>query len=111
MIFSSSTIGKVLDGSKRETRRLIRRDKPPVEAGRVYAIQPGRGKEAVGQFYVKGVHKERLLDITEDGARREGFPDREAFLREFARLNPGELANPEVWVIEFSLMRGSLASG
>lgn len=102
MIFAPSTLDKVLDGSKTETRRLVRRDKAPCEVGRVYSIQPGRGKKAVGQFYVKGVHKERLNEITEDGARREGFPDREAFLREFARLNRGQLANPEVWVITFA---------
>jgi hypothetical protein len=115
MIFAPSTVEKVLDGSKTETRRLVRpgRDKAPCEVGRVYAIQPGRGKAAIGQFYVKGVRKERLLDITDPGARREGFADREAFLREFVRLNrmaqetvQGDevflSANPEVWVIEFA---------
>lgn len=103
MIFAPSTIDNVLNGSKTETRRLVRNYKPPVRVGRAYSIQQGRGKHAVGYFFVKSVRKERLLDITEAGAVKEGFPNREAFLREFARLNRGQLANPEVWVIEFQL--------
>lgn len=40
--------------------------------GRTYAIQPGRGKEAVGRFLLTGIRRERLQDISGEDAQAEG---------------------------------------
>jgi hypothetical protein len=50
--------------------------------------------------------RERLEDITDEGAYREGFESRRDFLeycREINKLPKGE--NPSVWVVMFELLR------
>jgi hypothetical protein len=42
------------------------------QVGRTYAVQPGRGKKAVGRIRLTGIRQERVQDITEDDARAEG---------------------------------------
>lgn len=69
MIFGRSLLPLVLDGTKTQTRRRSDRYRP----GRTYAVQPGRGKRAIGRIRVLDVRPERLMDITEDDARAEGF--------------------------------------
>lgn len=40
--------------------------------GKDYAVQPGRGKKAVGRIRVTRIWRERVQDITEDDAHAEG---------------------------------------
>lgn len=70
MIFGPKMLPKVLDGTKTQTRRRSSR----YRAGHDYAIQPGRGKRAVGRLRVLAVRRERICDISEDDAIAEGFP-------------------------------------
>lgn len=52
---------------------------------------------------IDGVGRERLLDIDEAGARREGVENRDAFLSLWGRIHgPGSAdLNPWVWVVRF----------
>jgi hypothetical protein len=70
MIFGPELIGKVLSGEKTVTRRRSSR----YQVGKVYAVQPGRGKRHVGHIRVFGVNEEPLLTVTRSGEpRKEGF--------------------------------------
>jgi hypothetical protein len=69
MIFGPQLLPLVLDGSKTQTRRSSDR----YSVGHTYAVQPGRGKRAVAQIKVLSTRPERLLDISEQDARAEGF--------------------------------------
>lgn len=40
---------------------------------KTYAVQPGRGKKAVGRFRLKGIRKEKVQDISEKDAIAEGM--------------------------------------
>jgi hypothetical protein len=94
MIFQA-TWQAVLDGSKSETRRIVKPGewlsdesalgvpvavyKKPIpyerlkwQVGRTYAIQPGRGQKAVGRIRLLNIRQERLQDITELEAKAEG---------------------------------------
>lgn len=91
MIFRH-TVDAVLNGTKTQTRRLV---KPPPDGevlvgwetsrppyvwngrikwmvGRTYAVQPGRGKEAVGRIRLTAIRQERLREITAEDAMAEG---------------------------------------
>lgn len=42
------------------------------QVGRTYAVQPGRGKKAVGRIRLLEIRQERLQDISEEDALAEG---------------------------------------
>jgi len=123
------------------------------QVGKTYGVQLGRGKEGIyyqklrdGRIaFCEGLHsesvdqepllihitairKERLCDITEEDAKKEGFKDKDEFLRSFMKIswdimpvrakkftskklleqayrirNPiaAKEWNPEVWVLEW----------
>ena len=43
------------------------------QVGKTYAIQPGRGKKAVGRIRITDIRRECVQDISEDDARAEGI--------------------------------------
>jgi len=49
------------------------------DVGRTYAVQPGRGKHALGRIRLRAIRREPAQDISEDDARAEGFASPEAF--------------------------------
>lgn len=79
--------------------------------GNTYAVQPGRGKRAVGRIRVTGLRIEGLQSITEAGARAEGVNSVEEFRTLWDKIHgkkPGErwADNPLVVVIEFVCVEG-----
>lgn len=104
MIFQH-TLEQVLSGKKTQTRRLFRSDRRFVyRAGKTYAVQPGRGRNAVARIEVLVVRKQRLGEMTEAEAVAEGF----ASLAEFRKLWQERYGSfdpkNEAWVIEFRLL-------
>jgi len=136
MIFSE-TWEAVLEGRKTQTRRVAKdgdelrywdaytpyvysRGRRKWQVGRTYAIQPGRGKKALGRFLLTDIHKERLQEITIEDAVAEGclydtvgsfyHPDP---IATFAFLwdtihKPGErfADDPEVWILTMEVSDG-----
>lgn len=77
MIFKPDLASKVLSGEKTQTRRPL---KYRYEAGRTYAVQPGRGKRAVGRIRVLSVDEVDVTAIDDTDAHAEGFKSRNEFL-------------------------------
>ncbi len=145
---------QVLDGTKTQTRRLVKKGErlkikdplfdpnwplPPTIlldgqlkwlVGKTYAIQPKRGKKAVGRFRITKIRRERVQDITPEDCSFEGIrtvPNewgtpwysgidggwwksrREAFAALWNSINKKPRTrwedNPEVWVLEFEVAR------
>ena len=147
MIFKDELCAKVLNGEKTQTRRIkkdneyftpgsfgqpdsvARRSETTLDVrkwvvGRTYAVQPGRGKKAVGRIKLLKIREERLQEINGADAIAEGWPrDREFFpqmntaikaliwfrsLWNSINKKPGTrwVDNPPVWVVEFQLLGG-----
>lgn len=80
MIFRPQLARMVREGRKTQTRRLVD-DRQPCRysPGRVYPVQPGRGKRAIARVQVVDVARQQLGEITERAARAEGFTGRGQF--------------------------------
>lgn len=91
MQFTKPNCDLILDGKKTQTRRVCHvNDKyeplhvggPAVidtasirnrwVVGQTYAVQPGRGKKAVGRIRITAIRRERLQDISETDVRAKG---------------------------------------
>lgn len=138
MIFQY-TWQQILGGQKTQTRRLAKDNEDMFDlfsaltvmridesngkcwvkwqAGRTYAVQPGRNEKAVARIRLVDICQEQLQDITAEDALAEGIgPDLTdtdriaAFAALWDRIHtkPGTRwdDNPEVWVLEFELAGG-----
>lgn len=135
----------VLEGKKSQTRRLCKPnerllttsnnkwvdialdngDRVKWAVGKTYAVQPGRGKKAVGRIRLTGIRQEHVQDITEADAVAEGMKTQyleavahyawwvdidpiEDFARTWGNIHtkPGTrwADSPLVWVLEFKLV-------
>lgn len=125
MQFGDELIKRITEDKKDVTRRLAQHGDymPPTalhkEArtynGRLkfredetYAICNGRGKPAIGRLHLKSLRKEKLHDITEAEAKREGFASVAEFRAYWDKLyskhNECWEANPEVYRLEFRVV-------
>ena len=127
MIFKDKLCQKVLDGTKTQTRRLVKGGdfivdwpmpcvfRPTKNGGsrlawrenQTYAVQPGRGKHAVGRIGIIKIRRECLNAINHDDAQAEGVGrSLAAFAELWDSIHPKGKRwkdNPEVWVLEFEL--------
>lgn len=55
--------------------------------GNDYAVQPGRGKAAVGRIRITGIRREDVRNISETDAIAEGFVDRISFLETWVNMH------------------------
>lgn len=130
MIFQH-TYQKVLNGEKTETRRLVNegdhlsvtttgyttgpgsvcivdhREKVRWALDRPYKVQPGRTKKGVASIRFTEFSRERVQDITDEGARREGVENIETFKHLWNEVHTQEGTrwedNPEVWILRFAV--------
>ena len=100
LLWKKEYIGRILSGEKTATRR---RTRPMVRVGGSYLIRDGFFTHLDERITVDRLYEQRLGEMTEEDAGREGAQSREAFIREWAGLY-GQF-NPEesVWVVEFRL--------
>lgn len=151
MLFKPELCKLILHGLKTQTRRLVRPGdmehrlpngaiylvmketragrRPRFMQHQCYAVQPGRGQEAVGYIVVQHIRQERLQEISDHDIRAEGFSlevelgmdavdghtvvmagaDGEGMEKTWDSLNrrPGTrwADNPLVWALTFEVAR------
>jgi hypothetical protein len=101
----------IMDGHKTVTRRL-----KPVDVGKILAVQPGRGKKAVGYikiiscipetewvFALKGLNLDNELTLLQE-ANREGFGCWQSLIAWFSNHKP-LIRLDDTYRIEFELVR------
>ncbi len=117
MLFGKDLIPAILEGRKTVTRRPVKYDHSEgwiygparpcrYKPGHVYAIQPGRGKKAVGYLRVLLVTgPEEVADVGLGADwRREGFESPTAFVDYWCRLYGRWEPATRVWRIAFELV-------
>lgn len=92
LVTMESDVKKVLAGEKTATRRNGRYADP----GEIMTLE-GR------QFVVESVYSQSLGELTDDDARREGYPTVEEYKQSILAYHPGMpwLPQMRVWVHEF----------
>lgn len=103
MIFKPELAKLVMQGRKSMTRRPVKPGEKHCryQAGKSYALQPGRGKQAAGRLTILEVRREALGAISLADARREGFRTTQDFKDYWAAMYGRFDALAEVWVISF----------
>lgn len=107
MMFRPHLADLVMAGEKTVTRRVCSdnpnspwfRDRCALNVDQDYAIQPGRGKPAIGRAVVTSVQRQRLGHLSDEEARAEGFADSVEFEEVFAAINGVYDPDVEVWRI------------
>ena len=129
MIFSPELAELVISGRKTVTRRPVKWDlvEPPLgivptgphnriaeegkakdcryRVGRFYAVQPGRGKKAVGHIWIESVEMQALSAAFHHAeARAEGFTSSAGFKKHWLKLYGAFDPDQPVWRIAFHLI-------
>ncbi|KYH37131.1 MAG: hypothetical protein AYL28_005480 [Candidatus Bathyarchaeota archaeon B23] len=97
LAFKRRYISLIRSGVKIETRRLRR---PRLRVGGIYPIRVG-GELLPDRVRVLKIYPQRLGEMTEEEARREGFKTLEEFRRAWVNIYNHWDADLRVWVIEF----------
>ena len=123
MIFQH-TWQQVLDGTKTQTRRLVK----PYQTlevdenyypdgvyewksgggartvylvGNTYAVQPGRGQRAVGRIRITGLRREDVREISDEDVKGEGFSSGDEFLKAWVSMHDKDVTidnrNHAIW--------------
>lgn len=116
VIFSPDLAEKVIASQKTVTRRPRTGSNPSgkpggwedepcrYKAGKTYAVQPGRGKKAIGRIRVLSVRPELMTDLDDDEARLEGFANTREFTAKWLSIYGKGSWLDIVWRIEFELV-------
>ena len=103
MMFDVYCVSQILAGNKDVTRRMPYGKRPAVP-GHIHKLKIDRTKNTYGLILIEDCRIERLSQLTDEEARREGFNDKEHYMNYFRHLN-GNVADDElVWRIKFELL-------
>lgn len=124
MIFQH-TIDKVLDGTKTQTRRVVKEGEVGTlaapfnkttyfnvmnpggrvkwQVGKSYAAQPGRTQKGVGRIEIISLRREWVELISDYDVRAEGFANKFDFWETWKAMHGHTGMN--CWVIEFELVQ------
>lgn len=105
LLFKPHHIPLIQAEEKTESRRMWDENQKRVKTNSIHQIKTKIfEKQDLGRIHIHFLGREHLLDITEEGAKREGNYTRGTYLEEFHRIYPDAGGNPMVWVVGFSYL-------
>lgn len=113
MMFHPKLAAAVMAGTKTVTRRPVS-DNPrspwfgercALNVGQDYAVQPGRGKTAIGRAAVTSIERKELGWLTYMEAEREGFDSPDGFAATMIELHGTYDPEQLVWVVGLARLR------
>lgn len=108
IIFRARFIAPILDGRKTQTRRLWTRAR--VKSGGIYEGRTYRAGKPFARLHVIDLWEERLGDIREEDAVKEGYSTSAEFLKDFFVIHDGKFnsrmnwLDHQVWTVSFEVM-------
>lgn len=103
MMFDVYCVSQILSGKKDVTRRIPTGRRPAVP-GHYHKLKVDRTKKTYGLILIKDCRLEKLGELTDKEAVREGFNDKQHYLQYFHHINGDIGENELVWRIEFELL-------
>lgn len=103
MMFDVYTVSQILSGNKSVTRRIPSGKRPAVP-GKIHKLKVDRTKNTYGSILINDCRIEKLSDLTEEEAIREGFNSKEHYMNYFRHLNGNVEEDQLVWRVEFELL-------
>jgi len=100
-LFKRHLLRKVLERQKTQTRRI---HKHPLKVGSIYGIRTTRFEKSQGHIKITRRFQQRLGDITEEDARKEGFKDIEEFRQQWISIRGSWNPDQIVMAYEFRLV-------
>lgn len=112
MNFQPELAEKVMRGEKTVTRRLVSdnprspwwQERTWYQPGKVFTVNPGRGKPNIGRARVKSARLIRLSVPSLGETHAEGFATMHEFRKAFAAINGRYDQNAKVWRVEFEVV-------
>ncbi len=103
ILFKPEHVDPILWGEKTQTRRTGKRR---WRLGSIHQakLNFSKGSKPFALLRIVFVHQERLGDISEDDAKREGYPTVEAYKEVFKRIYGWWNPDAEVWVVDFEVV-------
>lgn len=102
MFFKPEHKELIINGIKTQTRRGINRTgKCPYKPGHAYQCRDNYSAGAFAHILVNSVRQERLAEITDEDAIREGYATRIDYFAAFERIYKRMDLEEIVWVIDF----------
>lgn len=100
-LFKKHLLAKVLDGSKVQTRRTHRR---MWTVGRAYAVRDKLFAKTEAKILILRRFGQRLGEISEEDAQKEGFENKEEFIKTWTAIYGQWLPDQVVIAYEFKLV-------
>lgn len=100
LLWKKHYIPMILSGKKTATRRMKR---PTVKVGGTYHVKSGLFNHLPESIHVDALYQQRLGDMTERDAIKEGADNLHAFVKEWQTLMKTWNPDDVVWVVEFHL--------
>jgi hypothetical protein len=102
MMFNKDLLEMVLSGRKTQTRR---RHKHPLKEKQKYVVKRNWYKNTEQYIQIKKVYPQKLGDVTQEEARKEGFSGLDEFREAWIRINGSWDPDMVVTVYEFELAK------
>jgi len=104
MLFKRTLFGKILSGEKTASRRPMerKRGRRVYEVGEKVGIRNGYVKPKA-HVVITRRYRQKIGNMTDEDAKKEGFKDLEEFKRVWKRLYGKWNPNRVIWVYEFKL--------
>lgn len=103
MMFDVYCVSQILSGNKTVTRRMPTGRRPAIP-GHKHWLKVDRTKNCYGLINIISCELEKISDLTEEEAIREGFNDKNHYMNYFKHLNGDVEKDQLVWRVEFELL-------
>jgi hypothetical protein len=104
LLWKKHYVPMILSGKKTATRRVKR---PTVKVGSTYNIKTGFFDHLPERIHIDALYTQKLGDITDGDAMREGVEGLQGFIEEWRALTGAWSPDDSVWVVEFHLAEPS----